>query len=84
MRGIPAANAIQTDAFRAYLERQIAANHAFVDKLLHAKDFNEALRIQAEYFQTQLKSAADNAAQLGSRWPFRRSDRWADAVCDIK
>lgn len=75
MRRLPAANAIKADAFGAYVERQIAANHAFVDKLLHAKDFNEALRIQAEYFQSQLKAAAEDATQLGSRLtePFRRS-----------
>ena len=67
MRGFPTANEGQVDAFKAYVERQVAANHAFVDKLLHAKDFQEALRIQAEYFQSQLKAATDDAAQFGAR-----------------
>jgi hypothetical protein len=75
MRGFPTANEGQVDAFKAYIERQIAANHAFMDKLLHAKDFQEALRIQAEHFQSQLKAAADDAAKLGARLtePFKRS-----------
>jgi len=67
MRSLPKANGIQVDVFKAYIERQVAANHAFVDKLLHAKDFQEALRIQAEHFQSQLKAAADDAAQRGTR-----------------
>jgi hypothetical protein len=29
----------QISTFKAYIERQVAANHAFVDKLLHAKNF---------------------------------------------
>ena len=54
-------NEAQVDGFRAYLEQQVAANHAFVDKLLRTRDFKEALRIQFEYFQAQLKAAADHA-----------------------
>jgi hypothetical protein len=45
----------------------VAANHALVDKLLRAKDFQEAFRVQAEYFQSQLKAAADDATQLTSK-----------------
>ena len=67
IRGFPTTNGAQADAFKAYIERQVAANHAFVDKLLNAKGLQEALRIQAEYFQSQLKAAADDAAQLGAK-----------------
>jgi hypothetical protein len=38
-----------------------------VEKLLRAKDFPEAIRIEVEYFQTQLKAAADDARQIGSK-----------------
>ena len=65
MRSFPSANEAQVGAFKAYIERQVAANHAFVDKFVRAKDFQEAFRIQAEYLQDQLKAAADDAAQLG-------------------
>ena len=41
MRSLPKADGIQVDVFKAYIERQVAANHAFVDKLLHAKDFQK-------------------------------------------
>ena len=40
------------------IERQVAANRDFGEKLLRAKDFQEASRIQVEYFQAQLKGAA--------------------------
>ena len=54
-------------AFKAYIERQVAANHAFVDKLLRAKDFQEAFRIQTEYLQSQLRAAAEDATQIGAK-----------------
>jgi hypothetical protein len=67
MRSFPTANESQVGAFKAYIERQVAANHAFVDKLLRANDFQEAFRIQAGYFQSQLKAAAEDATQLGAK-----------------
>jgi hypothetical protein len=68
MQGIPGANQEQIGTFRAYIERQVAANHAFADKLLHAKDFQEALRIQVEYFQSQMKTLTEDATQLGAKF----------------
>jgi|SRR5262245_54868937 hypothetical protein len=62
MRGFPTAKEDQIDAFKAHIERQVAANHAFVDKLLRAKDFPEAFRIEAEYFQSQLAASWSTAA----------------------
>ncbi len=67
MRGLPNAPEEKIGAFKAYIERQVAANHAFVDSLLRAKDFQEAFRIQAEYLQSQLKAAAEDATKLGSQ-----------------
>ena len=67
MRNFPNAKEDQVGAFKAYIERQVSANHAFVDKLLCAQDFQEAFRIQADYFQSQLKAAAEDATQLGSK-----------------
>ena len=57
MRGFPGANQEQIGAFKAYLERQIAANRDFVKKLLRAQDFQEVFRIQVEYFESQLRAA---------------------------
>ena len=65
--GFPGAKEDQIADFKAYLERKVAANRDFVEKLLRAKDFQEAFRIQVEYFQSQLKSAAEDAHQIGTK-----------------
>jgi hypothetical protein len=38
-----------------------------MEKLLRANNFQEAMRIQVEYFQSQLKAAAEDASQIGSK-----------------
>ena len=48
MRGFPGANDEQIATFKAYIERKVAANRDFVERLLRAKDFQEAVRIQVE------------------------------------
>ena len=67
MRGFPGANQDQITSFKAFLDRKVAANRDFVEKLLRAKDFQEAIRIEVEYFQSQLKAAAEDASQIGSK-----------------
>ena len=67
MRGFPGAKEDQITDFKAYLERQVAANRDFVERLLRAKDFQEAFRIQVEHFQSQLKAAAEDASQIASK-----------------
>ena len=67
MRGFPGADEDRIATFKAYLERQVAANHDFVEKRLRAKDFQEAFRIQVEYFQSELKAVAENASQIGTQ-----------------
>ena len=67
MRGIPGANESQITTFKAYVERKATANRDFVERLLRAKDFQEAFRIQVEYCQSQLKAAAEDAHQLGTK-----------------
>jgi hypothetical protein len=67
MGGFPGANEDRIATFKAYLERQVAANHDFVEKLLHAKDFQEAFRIQVEYFQSQMRAIAEDARTIGTQ-----------------
>src|ERR1700746_1990751 len=67
MGGFPGADEDRIATFKAYLERQAAANHDFVEKLLRAKDFQEAFRIQAEYFQSQLRAVAEDANKIGTQ-----------------
>ena len=38
-----------------------------MERLLRAKDFQEALRIQVEYFRSQLKGAALDAAARSNK-----------------
>ena len=67
MRGFPGADEDRIATFKAYLERKVAANRDFVEKLLRAKDFQEAVRIEVEYFQSQLKAATEDAKQIGAK-----------------
>ena len=67
MRGFPGANQEQISTFKEYIERQVAANRDFGERLLRAKDFQEVFRIQVEYFQAQLKGAGLDAAQIGAK-----------------
>jgi hypothetical protein len=65
--GFPGADQDRIATFKAYVERKVAANHDFAGRLLHAKDFQEAFRIQVEYFQSQLKDIAEDASKIGSQ-----------------
>ena len=67
MRGFPGADEDRIATFKAYLERRVGANHDFVEKLLRVKDFQEAFRIQAEYFQSQLRAVAEDAGKIGTQ-----------------
>ena len=64
MLAVPNANEDQIIAFRAYIERQVAANQAFVSKLLGAKDIQEAVQIQVEFFQSQMRATVNDAMQV--------------------
>jgi hypothetical protein len=67
MKGFPGADKDQISTFKAYIERQVASNRDFVDRLLRAKDFQEAFRIQIEYLQSQLRAAAEDATQIRAK-----------------
>ena len=67
MRGLPGANQEQISTFKEYIERQVASNRDFGEKLLRANNFQEAFRIQAEYFQSQLKAVAEDATKIGAK-----------------
>jgi len=67
MKGLPGANQDAIGNFKTYIERQVAANRDFVEKLLRAKDLQEAFRIQVEHFQSQLKVVAEDASKFRSQ-----------------
>jgi len=48
-----------------YAERNVANTFAFADKLVHAKDAQEFIRLQTEFIQAQMKELAEQAKDLG-------------------
>jgi len=66
MRLFPGANEELIRTFKEYIERQVATNREFMERLLRAKDFQEALGIQVEHLQSQLTAAAEEATQIGA------------------
>jgi phasin len=48
-----------------YAERNVANTLAFADRLVHAKDAQEFIRLQTEFIQTQLKELGAQAKELG-------------------
>jgi hypothetical protein len=71
MRLLPGANQEQISTFKEYIERQVAANRDFGEKLLRAKDSQEALGIQVEHFQSQFDggSRGGNSDRRMDSWP---------------
>jgi hypothetical protein len=65
MSKLPLGETEQAKAFRSYVERNVAASFKFSDKLLHAKDFEDVVRLQAEFFQTQLQALTEESKGLG-------------------
>jgi phasin family protein len=55
----------RTKAFRSYVERSVAASFELSDKILHAKDLQDVLRIQTEFLQKQLQVLTEQSKDLG-------------------
>jgi phasin len=65
MSTLPLGATDQVKTFKGYVERNVAASFEFSDKLLHAKDFQDILRIQTEFFQTQLRALTEQGKEVG-------------------
>jgi phasin len=48
-----------------YAEKNVAASLDYAQKLLHAKDVGEVMRIHSEYVQSQMKALAEQASEMG-------------------
>jgi|SRR6516164_6977164 len=53
--------------FKAYIERQAAANRDFCEKLLRAKDFQDALAFRSNFSVPVEGAAAEEATQIGAK-----------------
>ena len=64
----------RTKAFRSYVERSVAASFELSDKILRAKDLQDVLRIQAEFFQKQLQALTEQSKDLSETTTNAASD----------
>ena len=49
----------------AYAEKNVQASLDFAQSLLKAKDLTEVMRLHSEYVQEQMRSLAEQAAEMG-------------------
>ena len=52
------------EKLKSYAEKNIAATHEFIKQLSQAKDFQDALRIQTEFMQTQMQAFGEQTKSL--------------------
>ena len=50
-----------------FAERNIASSFEFAQKLVHAKDAQEVMRLQAEYTKSQMAALSEQAKELGQK-----------------
>jgi phasin len=55
----------QAKQFCGYMQRNVTATFDLGDKLIQAKDMQDAVRIQSEFFQDQMRSLTDHAKSMG-------------------
>lgn len=48
-----------------FAESNVQASIDYAQKLLHAKDIGEVMRLHSEYVQAQMKSLAEQASEMG-------------------
>jgi phasin len=57
--------ASQAKEFCGFMERNVTATFDLGDKLINAKDMQDALKLQAEFFQDQMRTLTDQARTAG-------------------
>jgi phasin len=49
----------------SYAEKNVQASLDYAEKLLHAKDLTEVMRLHSEYVQNQMRALAEQASEMG-------------------
>jgi len=49
----------------SFAEKNVSASLDYAQKLLQAKDLGEVMRLHSEYVQTQMRTLADQASEMG-------------------
>jgi hypothetical protein len=52
------------EKLKSFAEKNVAATHQFIQQLSQAKDFQDVLRMQTEFMQTQMQAFAEQATSL--------------------
>jgi hypothetical protein len=68
MSATPWAKTDFVEKLKSFTEQNIAAAQHHVQKLSQARDFQDIIKIQTEYMQSQLSLFADQAKQLGEAY----------------
>jgi phasin len=55
----------QAKQYCGYLQRNVTATFDLGDRLIQAKDMQDAAKIQSEFFQDQMRSLTDHARSMG-------------------
>lgn len=55
----------QAKQFSELMQRNVMASFDLCDKLINAKDPTDAMRIQSEFFQAQMRAMTDQARSMG-------------------
>jgi phasin len=55
----------QAKQFCDYMQRNVTATFDLGDKLVQAKDVQDALKIQSDFFQEQMRALTDQARSVG-------------------
>ncbi len=71
------------EKIKSYVEKNLSATHEFMKKLSQAKNFQDLVRLQNEFMQSQLEAIAEQTKSLGEAFtkeateavksPFKRS-----------
>jgi phasin len=59
---LPIAN--QAREFCGFMQRNVSATFDLSDKLIHAKDAQDALKLQSDFFQDQMRALTDHARTM--------------------
>lgn len=55
----------QAKQYCSYLQRNVTATFDLGDKLIQARDMQEAAKVQSEFFQDQMRMLTDQAKSMG-------------------
>jgi len=56
----------QAKQFCGYMQRNVTATFDLGEKLIQARDMQDAVKIQSQFFQDQMRSLTDHAKSMGA------------------